>query len=1257
MRLGLISIAILAVAAARGDSSWWVEFEGPPAAVVYAEALARKDGKAAAASAAREQIRANREAQAGAMGPLKAADAIRELFSVQRVLNAVAVRTGEGGEAILRNLPGVASVTPLTPAALALSASIPYVGVPLVWEALPEGVTGRGMRIGIIDSGVDYLHPDLGGTGDSALYSANDPLVIGDVPFPNAKVVGGYDFVGDAYDPAHEETRTPIPDPDPADQIGHGTHVAGIAAGLGVLNNGRPYAGPYDRDTPFQTLLIGPGAAPEAEIYALKCFGATGDSEIVAPAIEWSVDPDGDGDFSDRLDVINLSIGEEFGRGDGPLARAAENASNVGVVVVASAGNYGDTYGVTGSPGSAPSAISVASVEHFNPTNGNVVPGRMAGYTSRGPAVTSTGEVLLKPDIAAPGTQIVSAAIGSPHALTLRAKYSGTSMASPHVAGIAALARQLHPDLPPRSIKALLMNTSAGDSFVYRAGGAGTWPVPPQRGGAGRVDAAAMARAEVVATPSVQFLLSRGDVEAGMPIDESVRIYLENLGERELAYSAIRDAAAEISGLSVTLSAETVVVSPRGTAEVQLRLQGDASTLIQPRERTSSSNYGVYYRHFLSEIGGIVRFKSVDDSPDVRVPYYACVRPVARLLPEPEELREGALPDSIRFQGTPLAGAGAYSVASMVTPLTLLGISGREAGVPEEEAFADLQMVGVGLSVDEDGNVPADPYLTFGIAMHRPWVTPHSLRVYVFIDTDFDGMVDYTLRTGATRGGSGGAPQYPDTFVAELVDDSGALRAIQPVNGFLPDGPAATPGRNTALLRSNVLTMPLRIADLGLAPGQERIQCVVETVIEPNSSASGLRFVDALPAQAFEAGITRWYHVSVAQAGLAFPQAVVNVPLPETRSALSPIPIRFDPEVYAASGTYDEAGERLQGALGVLLLQHHNASDLRAQFVPLLTLGDTDQDGITDFADGAEDRDADGLPNFADLDSDGDGIPDETEGNADIDGDESPNFLDTDSDGDGFLDADEFSTGNSDPFLADTDGDGLGDAVEGWDDVDDDGVPNTRDLDSDDDDIGDAVEGTIDSDGDGTPDYLDSDSDGDGIDDRIEGTADVDEDGTPNYLDLDSDGDTLSDALESALGTSPYARDSDGDGLVDAADAEPVTPNAPGAPGQVVAVGGDCEVRVGWATVPGATAYRVRRGLVIGGAIPDAAESELISDWSGALGFTDTTAAVSLPSMRHGCRVEPARDYTYAYYVEARNAVGTGPAGGPATAQRRCNAP
>ncbi|MES1243222.1 MAG: S8 family serine peptidase, partial [Acidobacteriota bacterium] len=338
-----------------------VELLDPPAARVYGEVLASPGGsKAAAARAGIAQVQKILPAQARFMAALAPALQATEIYRVQKAYNGVALEVEASQLPLLRKAKGVRAVHILVPEYPTNSSSVPFLGLPSVWGntlSLPQGYTGSGITIGVIDTGVDYQHSNFGGTGLLADYQANDRTAAPDAWFPTAKVVGGTDFAGDAY----TGSNSPAPDPDPMDCNGHGSHVAGTAAGYGVNADGTTYTGVYDGSAPFGTFRIGPGTAPQASLYALRVFGCTGSTNLTIQAIDWATDPNGDSDLSDHLDVINMSLGSNFGRASSTTTQAADNAAAAGVIVVCSAGNAGDTYFITGSPGAAGRAIATAA--------------------------------------------------------------------------------------------------------------------------------------------------------------------------------------------------------------------------------------------------------------------------------------------------------------------------------------------------------------------------------------------------------------------------------------------------------------------------------------------------------------------------------------------------------------------------------------------------------------------------------------------------------------------------------------------------------------------------------------------------------------------------------------------------------------------------------------------------------------------------------------------------------------------------------
>ncbi|HEX5691186.1 MAG TPA: S8 family serine peptidase [Roseiflexaceae bacterium] len=287
----------------------------------------------------------------------------RVLYRLQRTLNGIAVYLPPERVDALRRLPEVRDIRPIIMKTIDHTSSVPLIGAPELWGG-SSALHGEGVKIGVIDTGIDYLHTDFGGSGLASDYSRNDTTVITDqVGFPNAKVVGGFDFAGDDYDPSTLENFFPFPDEDPADCQGHGSHVAGTIGGYGVNANGASYAGPWDAThVPTATMRIGPGVAPKADLYALRVFGCSGPTGLTAWALEWATDPNGDYEFDDHLDIVNMSLGSAFGPpGQDFEVDVANNAALTGVIVVASAGNSGDTFFNVGDPSTADWAISVAS--------------------------------------------------------------------------------------------------------------------------------------------------------------------------------------------------------------------------------------------------------------------------------------------------------------------------------------------------------------------------------------------------------------------------------------------------------------------------------------------------------------------------------------------------------------------------------------------------------------------------------------------------------------------------------------------------------------------------------------------------------------------------------------------------------------------------------------------------------------------------------------------------------------------------------
>lgn len=178
--------------------------------------VAATAGKASAA-AQKSQAEKVRNQQAAVKAELKNAT---EIYSLRMGANGIAVRATVRDLLAIAENPNVVSISKLPVHRFDNATSVPWIEAANVWADL--GFTGEGHTIGIIDTGIDYLHADFGGSGDVAKYDDNDPTTLSDGGF-NAKVAGGYDFVGDDYDASTPGLDIPQPDEDPLDCHGHGS--------------------------------------------------------------------------------------------------------------------------------------------------------------------------------------------------------------------------------------------------------------------------------------------------------------------------------------------------------------------------------------------------------------------------------------------------------------------------------------------------------------------------------------------------------------------------------------------------------------------------------------------------------------------------------------------------------------------------------------------------------------------------------------------------------------------------------------------------------------------------------------------------------------------------------------------------------------------------------------------------------------------------------------------------------------------------
>ncbi len=320
---------------------------------------------------------------------------------------------------------GVARIWLDGPVRASLDQSVPQVGAPAAWQA---GFTGDGVRVGLLDSGIDATHPDL-----------------------DDVVVEAQDFTGSD---------------DPVDRYGHGTHVASIITGDGAASDGR-----YK------------GVAPDADLLVGKVLddGGGGQESWAIAGMEWAV---GAG-----ARIVSLSLGACATDGTDPMSQAVDSlAAKDGTLFVVAAGNHPNNPFCTfdervSTPAVADRALAVGSVDKSD---------RFSDFSNVGPRL---GDGAVKPELTAPGQSIVAARaegtdLGEPVGERY-ARLSGTSMATPHVTGAAAILLQQHPEWDADQLRSSLMASAVpgGGVSVFQQG-------------AGRIDIARAIRQPVLPAPA-----------------------------------------------------------------------------------------------------------------------------------------------------------------------------------------------------------------------------------------------------------------------------------------------------------------------------------------------------------------------------------------------------------------------------------------------------------------------------------------------------------------------------------------------------------------------------------------------------------------------------------------------------------------------------------------------------------------------------------------------------------------------------------
>jgi minor extracellular serine protease Vpr len=334
MLLGLAAvIAIPAAGAAGGQPAgsglYFVELSSPPAA----------DGTSLGTVRGEQAAFRDTAKKAG----LK----LEERHAYGTLFNGFSIEATDAERAAIGHMNGVKAVWPVLSVPMPdgdeanpeLANAIQMTGADIAQNEL--GLTGAGVRVAVMDTGIDYDHSALGGSGTDVDPNSDDGVLPAGGNFPNSRVVAGFDFVGNSYNNSSSSTSyqpTPHPDNDPDDCQGHGTHVSGIVGANGAVK----------------------GVAPGVSFGAYRVFGCDGStsSDIMLAAMERAL--------ADHMDILNMSIGSAFMTWPQyPTAAGADRLVRSGMVVVASIGNSGaDGVWSAGAPGVGRKVIGVASVDN-----------------------------------------------------------------------------------------------------------------------------------------------------------------------------------------------------------------------------------------------------------------------------------------------------------------------------------------------------------------------------------------------------------------------------------------------------------------------------------------------------------------------------------------------------------------------------------------------------------------------------------------------------------------------------------------------------------------------------------------------------------------------------------------------------------------------------------------------------------------------------------------------------------------------------
>lgn len=874
------------------------------------------------------------------------------IYTTSNSLRGVAL-TGDADQLrALAERGDVAKISAIVPKSPSNRGSVIDTGALESWTA--QDKTGEGVKIAVLDTGIDYTHASFGGPGTLEAYKkaqASEELPSADSGLIDSdKFIGGWDLVGDDYNAdSKSDTYQPIPKPDPnpldCEFAGHGSHVAGTAAGYGVNADGSTFDGDYSKLSAddVREMKVGPGSAPDAQLIGIRVFGCGGSSAVVGQALDYVMDPNNDGDFSDRADVVNMSLGSDHSPIEDPENDIVDALSEAGILSVVASGNAADVTDVGGSPGNSKSSLTVANSvgssvtvdkiqvdapedvagsaagqysANFNYTNAD--PAKLSGEAVMAPAANKFGcepfepgsldgkwvwltwsengefpcgsaarfnnaeaagaagvlldseanifdagiagnatipgaqftldnsnklrpaaeagtlkvtlsadfvgaastpsdsldslnasssrgvhgsNGIVKPDVAAPGTQIGSVGVGTGNGVAVM---SGTSMATPLVAGIAALVLEGNDDMTPAQAKSIVMNTAAtdikdADGDVYG----------PTRVGAGRVMAD-----KAISTPAYAFdtkepsltsvVFGVIELSGKSKYSASRSITVKNTSSKTQTYKADYVPATQIPGASYSLDRQSVTIRPGRSERITVTLKVDPKKWVKTMDPTMDAVQSGLNRAFLADATGRVELTS-KSAPTLRVPVQAAPKLASDMTGKVKKLKKGRNDTVVDLKGKDIfVGEDDTQVVSLLGAFEL-GASSPRGGksldaIPAARSM-DLQHVGASSTAAQTGI--ADGTLSIGISTWANWAhLAGGTELDVEYDVNNDGKADYVSFTTVMD-------DIDLDLVATFDLKTGKQVDLQPLNGVMGDVDTNSYDTNTAVL-------PVSLAALGL---------------------------------------------------------------------------------------------------------------------------------------------------------------------------------------------------------------------------------------------------------------------------------------------------------------------------------------------------------------------------------------------------------------------------------------------------------